>query len=193
MPKPTIPTEEQFAQRLKDLFPPGQAWIWSKVGNKLLLGLSKEQVKFRQALNSFLLDINPQTTINLFVEWQQSVSLPDECNDNITSTDRDEILLRLRGRGAESVEEYEALFIGSQVEEFFISRVDEMEVDDELVEDTDWFNTWVLKVPEELAGLTFMIVDDSEIDEAIEDFSNGFVCIAQKEFPAHQNVFIETF
>lgn len=191
MPTPAIPTNQDFADRRRKMLPPGQAWAWSVVGDKLLLGFSDEQIRFRQALNSFLLDILPQTTINLLQEWQESVSLPDECSDSLTTNDRDEVLARLRNRGAESVEQYEALFPGSTVVEYFISYVDIMQVDDELVDDFDWQHTWVLEVPEELAGLTFATVDETQVDDPIEDFGTGFTCAANKEFSAHHFVFIE--
>ena len=188
---PTIPTQENFAERRKRLLPPGQAWAWTKTGDKLLLGFSDEQIRFRQALNDFLIDLLPQSTINLLQEWRESVSLPDECSDSLTTNDREEVLQRLRARGAESVEEYEELFEGSEVIEFFITRVDTAEVDDELIEDDDWQHTWVLSVPEEIGGLIFAIVDETEVDDPIEDFSNSFACQALKEFSAHHFVFIE--
>ena len=191
MPKPIIPTKEEFAERYRRLLPPGQAWAFTDVGDKLLLAKSCKQVAFREAINSLLIDILPQSTVNLLQEWRESTSLPDECSDNLTTNDREEVLLRLRGTGAESVEEYLALFPGSEIEEFFLTRVDEVEVDTELVEDEEWQHTWVLKVPEETAGLTFAIVDETEVGDPIEDFGNTFVCRVGQEISAHHFVFVE--
>lgn len=191
MTNPVIPTEEEFSQRRRRQLPPGQAWLWLDVGDKLLLGFSPAQVRFRQAINSFLIDILPQTTVNLLQEYRESASLPDECSDNITTNNRDEVLQRYRGVGAESVEEYLALFPGSEIEEFFLTRVDEAELDLELIDDEEWQHTWVLKVPEETAGLTFATVDETEVDQAIEDFGNTFVCKVNQEISAHHFVFVE--
>lgn len=188
MPVPAIPTKEDFAERRRRFLPPGQAWAWSKVGDKMLVGFGAEQVRLREALNQFLIDILPQSTVNLLQEWLASVSLPDDCTDS--SLSNPDVLEILRASGAESVEEYEALFPGSTVVEKFIARVDIAECDFELVENEDWYHTWILEVPEEIGGLLFAIVDEFEVDEPIESFTNNFQCKAQKEFPAHQKVFI---
>ncbi len=187
MPTPAIPTKEDFAERRKRLLPPGQAWSWSTIGNNLLVGFGSEQVRFREALNDFLIDILPQSTVNLLQEWLASVSLPDNCTSS--SLSNKDVLEILRASGAESVEEYEALFEGSTVVEKFASYVDQIQTDFELVED-DWHHTWILEVPEAIGGLLFAIVDEFEVDEPIESFANNFQCKALKEFPAHQKVFI---
>lgn len=187
MPTPPVPTNEEFADRRRRLLPPGQAWVWSKVGERLLVGFGSEQVRFREAINQLLVDFLPQTAVNLLKEWLDSVSLPDNCTDK--SLNNQDVLEILRQRGAESVEDYEALFPGTTVVEKFISYVD-LEVDFELVEYPDWQHTWILEVPEAIAGLLFAIVDEFEVDEPIETFTNNFQCKALKEFPAHQQVFI---
>lgn len=194
MPIAVIPSQQDFADRRRKMLPPGQAWAWTTTGEKLLKSTAPEQIRFRSAINSLLMDMLPQTTVNLFQEWQASVGLPDACSDPNNLNEISEILLRLQSRGAESVEEFEALFPGSIVVEFHISYIDETEIDTELVDDPNWMHTWVLQVPEDIAEFIFAIIDEFEIDNPIEDFTETplFLCRANQEFPAHQTVFIES-
>ncbi len=189
-----VPGKQDFTDRRRRLMPPGKAWAWDQIGEKLLQATAPEQQRFRSSINSLLVDILPQSTINLFEEWKTSVGLPDACSDGNTANDRDELLLRLQARGAESVEEYETLFPGSKVVEYHISYIDEFEIDSELIDDDAWQHTWILQVPQDIAEFIWAIVDEFEIDNAIEDFTVAplFLCRANQEFSAHHFVFIES-
>lgn len=184
--------DQELSNRSRRHLPPGAAWFWEGDGEFLLVGLAGARARFYNELIGLNRDMLPQETTNFLGEWLESVSLPDNCSDPETPDGIDQILFILRGTGAESVEDYETLFPGSQVIEHFISRVGEFEAGDELVNSDDWMHTWVWQFPEGSAEEVFeFIVGEAVAGDPLGIAAGNFTCRVLQITPSHQQVFIE--
>lgn len=163
-----------LTQRIKSLLPKGSAWFFADAGEKLLSGFAVTDQQLLIDINTLQNDMLPQTTVSLREEWQKSVSLPDECI-TILPDDNFEILNRIRARGSESFEDYQAQFPDATIIEVFVNIVDEVETDFELVDDDLWQFTWILQIAA------------ADLNEP----EDQFICRVQKEFSAHQQVIID--
>lgn len=169
-----IPDIALLTKRIKSLLPKGSAWFFLDIGDKLLRAFSATDQQLLIDINALQNDMLPQTTVDLREEWQKSVSLPDECI-TILPNDNFEILNRIRARGSESVEDYQAQFPDATIIEVFVNIIDEVETDFELIDDELWQHTWILQI--------------AAVD--LNEPQAQFICRVQKEFSAHHQVIID--
>lgn len=186
-----IPDAAHFADRFRRLLPPGEAWEWAGAGNGLLLGFSRQQVRFRDFIRQILLGFIPHTTVDLLPEWLESVSLPNACAfENLAGSD---VLNVLEASQFESFSDFQSVFNESIVVEKFVSRAGATQAGSELVNDESWWSAWVLKVPESVSpGIVFAIADEAVAGDYVEKVrdDDNYACRVLSLVPAHQKVYI---
>ncbi len=78
---------------------------------KILLGLGAVWLEDRRLLNELFDEYNPETTTKFIEEWEKTVGIPDDCFDNLGTSEerRRNILLKLTGINTTTEEQFEAL------------------------------------------------------------------------------------
>ena len=194
MAQPPIFSAADIAQAMMRLLPRGR--IWRRDPGSMLsawfLALAPTYVRNMESAAQVLSDANPATTVNLLVEWEKSLGLPDACTGANPSTERRQAAVRAKwgGRGSLTVAYFTALAANLgytvTIEEFTPFTVD-MPVDLPLL-DGDWAFIWHVDAP---AIVTFYFsVDESSVDDPLEDYDSGeLVCRFKADAPAETIVF----
>jgi uncharacterized protein YmfQ (DUF2313 family) len=78
-----IKTQDQNAQSLADLMPPGEFWrafnITDSTSRKLLLGLATEIIRAQAYIESVANNYVPNRTTSFIDDWEKLVGIPDDC------------------------------------------------------------------------------------------------------------------
>ena len=181
-------------QAMMRLLPRGRIWRRDPGSNlaALFLALAPTYVRNMASAAQVLVDANPATTVNLLVEWEKSLGLPDACTTASPSTEQRQAAVRAKwgGRGSLTIAYFIALAANLgyavTIEEFTPFTVD-LPVDLPLLDD-EWAFIWHVTAP---AIVTFYFsVDESSVDDPLEDYDSGeLVCRFKADAPAETIVF----
>lgn len=100
-------TVEQYAELLKNLLPPGQAFPREPGTNmeQVLLGLAAELARVERRGDELAVDVNPALTVELLSDWERAAGLPDKCAGVLEDTiqgRRQALLAKLTSVGGQS-------------------------------------------------------------------------------------------
>ncbi len=103
MASPPLFGDSDFQQAMQRLLPPGRAWRVDTTSNlsALLLALAPTYTRSTAAAAQVLVDADPDTTVNLLDEWEESLGLPDPCTPLNPSLTQRQAAVRAKwgGRG----------------------------------------------------------------------------------------------
>jgi uncharacterized protein YmfQ (DUF2313 family) len=149
-------TLEEYAQLLKNLLPPGQAFPREPGTNleKLLLGCAAELARVDGRAEFLAIDVMPITTTELLSDWERVAGLPDKCSGELEATiqgRRNALVAKLASVGGQSA----AYFIGVaaslgyqiEIDEFRPFRAGMSRAGDALTNTPDWIFTWRVTAP----------------------------------------------
>lgn len=185
---------EEYAQLLKNLLPPGQAFRRDPGTNmeSLLVGLAAELARAELRAEQLTIEVVPSLTTELLSEWEAVAGLPDRCSGTLEDTiqgRRAALTAKLSSIGGQSpayfIEVARQLGYTVEIEEFRPFRAGLSAAGDALT-NGDWVFTWKVEAPETTiidfrAGL-------SAAGEPLRSWGNSALeCKINQLKPAHTN------
>ncbi len=181
-------------QAMMRLLPRGRIWRRDpgSMLSALFLALAPTYVRNLASAAQVLVDASPATTVNLLVEWERSLGLPDPCTAANPTIQMRQAAVRAKwgARGALTIGYFVTLAANLgyavTITEFTPYTVD-MPVDGPLL-DPAWGFIWQIHAPEIVTF--YFSVDESGVDDALETYDAGeLVCRIAADAPAGTVVF----
>lgn len=99
---------EDYTELLRSLLPPGQAFRRDQGTNleRVLTGLAPELSRVESRGDQLAIEVNPQTTLELLVDWERVTGLPDKCSGELEETTqgrRQAVVAKLASVGGQSI------------------------------------------------------------------------------------------
>jgi uncharacterized protein YmfQ (DUF2313 family) len=189
MPTPPAFGDADYQQAMLRLLPRGRVWRRDPAStmSALMLALTPTYTRTTAAAAQVLIDASPATTVNLLVEWENSLGLPDPCTAANPSIEQRQAAVRAKwgARGALTTAYFismaAALGFAVTITEFTPFAVD-MGCDQALYE-PEWAFIWQVNAPEIVTF--YFSVDESSVDDPLESYDSGeLVCRVRQDAPA---------
>lgn len=185
-------TLEEYAELLKKLLPPGQAFPRDNGTNleKVLLGCAAELARVDSRAEFLAVDVVPISTLELLPDWERVAGLPDKCAGTLEDTlqgRRNALVSKLTSNGGQSAAYFisvaKALGYYVTVSEFRPFRAGLSQAGDPLT-NGDWVYTWRINAPETTV-INFR-AGQSSAGEPLRSWGNGALeCKINQLKPAH--------
>ncbi|MGH9349378.1 MAG: YmfQ family protein [Vicinamibacterales bacterium] len=181
-----------YARQLHQLLPPGAAWQ-TEPGSRLkalLLGIAEELARVDGRAMALIDESDPRTTLELLVEWERVLGLPDPCvpGEQSIAQRRIAAAARFTALGGQRAAYYiaVALALGYDitVSEFTPHDVDD-DVEVPLVGEA-WAYVWQVNAPTNSVGE--LTVEDT-VEDPLAWWGNAALeCVVSRLKPAHTHV-----
>lgn len=184
-----IVTKSEYLELLKNLLPPGPAFPHDDYESEMaviLEAVATECARVETFVNLLIEESDPRSAIQLFVDWETSFGLPDECvmaflERDITIEERRRALVaRSIGTGGQSLLYFKELArqLGRDVEVKNLRQAGQPET----------YHWWQVIISESSS------VDDATVlmtvDDALATWGDALLeCIINQRKPAHTRVF----
>lgn len=148
-------TVEEYAELLKNLLPPGQAFPREPGSNmeQVLLGMAEELARVEIRADQLAVEVNPASSVELLSDWERAAGLPDKCAGVLEDTvqgRRQALLTKLTSVGGQSKAYFIALAaaLGYEISitEFRPFRAGRSTAGQALT-NGDWVFTWEVMAP----------------------------------------------
>lgn len=164
---------EGYARMLRALLPRGPAWSTdgSSVLQDVLLAIGDEFARIHAACERLLREMDPRTTVEMLVDWERVLGLPDPCVDVVQTLQqrRDNVLVKLTMQGGAS-------------KQFFIDIAAQLGYTITITEPDDY--TWQVNAPE--TTIRYFRCGQSGTGEALRTWGNKVLeCAIEHRAPAH--------
>jgi len=101
---------EEYAQAILSLLPPGPAWSRSLTTRlaQIFRAFGEEAVLIEGRGAELLEEADPRTTLEMLVDWERNVGLPDDCDVPADTIDerRAQVIARVSGVRGQSVQHF---------------------------------------------------------------------------------------
>jgi uncharacterized protein YmfQ (DUF2313 family) len=194
MPVPPAFGDEDYHQAMLNLLPRGIIWRRDPTAilSATLLALAPTYTRSTQSAAQLLIDTNPDTTVNLLTEWEESLGLPDPCTPlNPTLLQRQAaVRAKFGARGSLSLAYYIALAAAlgftitiTEFQPFNVGQVVGLPL-----YGPAWAFAWQINAP---AVTTFYFsVGSSAVGDALTSYdAPELVCRITRDAPAETTVF----
>lgn len=183
-------TAENYKHQFQALLPYGPAWPRDDDADltRFLAALAEEFARIDARTDALLNEADPRTTLELLLDWERVVGLPDGCVGPLdgTSARRAAVVGKLNGLGGQSPAYYIALAasigFGITITEFFLHTCEsdcETPIYGEL-----WRFVWAVTVIDEFTVIYQTCEDDCETPLA--SWGNDLLeCTINRLKPAH--------
>ncbi len=189
-------TSEDYLGALQSLMPRGRVWPRDVDGtqSKLLLALAQVYERSDSRAGQLLVDGFPQTAIELLLEWELSLGLPDSCGGNPgTIPERQaRLVVKLQEPGGMSKAYFLNLatvlgYLDTVITEAGPSSC-ETTCESPVSDDEKWRFVWHVNLPHQGDNHTFFRAD-SLCDSRVDSYSFGALeCQLMRLKPAHTYV-----
>jgi uncharacterized protein YmfQ (DUF2313 family) len=186
--------DEDYRQAMLNLLPRGPIWRTDAAStlSNVLLALAPTYTRSTAAAAQLLVDTNPDTTVNLLTEWEESLGLPDSCSaPNPTLVQRQAaVRAKFAFRGSMSL----AYFINLATELGYTITIDEFSPF--VVGDTvgmnllgpQWAFVWQINAPS--VTMSYFTTGANAAGDALSRNNAGeLVCRITRDAPAETEVF----
>jgi uncharacterized protein YmfQ (DUF2313 family) len=186
-----------YQQAMQRLMPKGRAWRSDAASNlsATLLALSPTYTRSTAAAAQVLVDANPDTTVNLLPEWEESLRLPDPCTPlNPTLQQRQAaVAAKFGARGGLSIAYFVnvAAALGSTITITEFTPFCADMVCDQPDYDPPWAFAWQVNAPD--VTTFYFSADQSAADEPLQTWDSAeLICRITREAPAETTVIFVT-
>lgn len=183
---------EHYAEQLKALLPPGDAWP-REAGAELpalIDAVAEEFARLDARVEDLLDELDPRTTGELLLDWERVAGLPDDCItvEQTTGERRAALIARLVNTGDQS----RAYFIALAADAGYDIAITEFhphDVEDD-VEHPLYGDAWAFAWQVESAFATVTELDvESGVDDPLAAWQNEQLeCLVEELKPAHTHV-----
>lgn len=189
-------TSEDYRGALQSLMPRGRVWSRDCDGtqSKFLLTLAQVYERSDARARQLLVDAFPQTAIELLLEWELSLGLPDSCSGSPDTIPERQarMVVKLQEPGGMSKGYFLSLatvlgYLGTVITEGGPSDC-EMTCDSPVGDDEKWRFVWRVNLPHQGDNHAFFRAD-SRIDSRVDSYTFGALeCQLMRLKPAHTYV-----
>lgn len=189
-------TSEDYLGALQSLMPRGRVWSRDSDGtqSKFLLALAQVYERSDSRARQLLVDAFPQTAIELLLEWELSLGLPDSCGGSpgTISERQARLVVKLQEPGGMSKAYFLNLatvlgYLDTVITESGPSTC-EMTCESPVGDDEKWRFVWYVNLPHQGDNHTFFRAD-SRIDSRVDSYAFGALeCQLMRLKPAHTYV-----
>lgn len=172
------------------LLPPGRAWNREPDSNmaKLLEAWAAEDAEVEARAAALLEELDPRTTVEMLLDWETMVGLPDPCTGPLTSLAqrRAAVLARLAELGGQTPAYYVSLAAAlgytvtiTEFEAFTVGMTVGLPL-----YGTDWEFAWQVNAP--ASTVSFFAVGENVAGDPLATWGNVLLeCVLERAKPAH--------
>lgn len=186
----------EYRKALTKLFPRGKAWesLESPDANlfKLLGSYSTELCRIDDRAKALIEEVDPRTTVELLVDWERLLGLPDECDNAIDQTQqerRNRVIQVLTTEGGQNEQFYKDLASNFGIDADIISAEDQppftagSRAGDRLTNGL-WRYAFIVVAPSDFLT-RFRAGQGSAGDPLVKVGNDTLQCLIEKHKPAH--------